>query len=68
MIFLGSSNGVMNAKIFRQKNCFFQNSLLRDPTTLLGYIGKLPSSHCKVLRLFPNTINLIVGWLRNKNV
>ena len=42
--------------------------ILRDPTTLLGCIWKLAITRCKGLRLFPYAIDMIVGWLGNKNL
>ena len=41
---------------------------LRDPTTILGYTGKLASTHLRMLEIVSYEIDMIVGWLENKNV
>ena len=37
-----------------------------DPTTLLGYSGKLDNSHCKMHRFYVHAIDMIVAWPQNK--
>ena len=46
----------------------FSLNQIRDPTTLVGYTGKLASTNLRMLEIVSYAIDMLVRRLENKNV